>query len=185
MIINVTDQACITPALPLRRCATFVDSSIPVAVIGVPTDRADGTVTGVTVALTNADGIQASAPCALDDYGAWRTAFAGSCFPTFGYVARGVKVTLTLDDDGVSRSSTLAVGDLEIMPDAADSRPGDPSAYYQQKGGDIYAKSEIVDDVQHYKRIGIEYNADMAAWAFSDPAGDYILVNGEFQEVEP
>ncbi len=184
MIIDVTDQANISPALPLHRSATFVGSATPVAVVGVPAVLAASSVTGVTVVLTNADGIQASASCALDDCGAWCTAFAGSCFPTVGYVARGVKVSLTLDDNGVSRSSTLAVGDFEILPDSASSTPGDPAKNYQTKGGDIYLKS-IIDSsgIQHYKKQSLVYDEAMAGWGLVW-SGDYILVNGEFQPVE-
>ena len=184
MIINVTDQANITPALPIRRLATFVNSSLPVAVVGVPTARADGTVAGVTVALVNADAATVSAPCVKGDDGIWRTAFNASCFPTFGFVSRGCRIVLTLDDNGVARSSTLAVGDFEILPDSASSTPGDPSASYQRKGADIYHKTTIDSDgIQHYKKESLVYNEDMADWGLVW-TGDYILVNGEFQPVE-
>lgn len=49
-------------------------------------------------------------------------------------------------------------------------------------GGDQYFKSEIVDGVQHYKRVEIRYDADMADWGFV-LVGDFVLEDGEMVEV--
>lgn len=50
------------------------------------------------------------------------------------------------------------------------------------KGDDTYIKSEIVDGTQHYKKLVI-VNNERIGWAF-DLQGDYVLVDGEFQEAE-
>lgn len=181
MIISVSEQLR-TPGLPLRPGSVYVDSSLPVAVVGVPPCRADGRVVGVSVTVVNADGMPVTAPCVRCGC-VWRTAFAPSNFETVGFVRRGLKVDFSLETtDGRTLGSTVGVGDFEVLATAANATPGDPARTFVSKGSDIYVKSEVVDEVQHYKKIVIENN-QRVGWGFN-LVGDYVLVNGEFQEVE-
>lgn len=185
MTINLTDQIRISPALPLRRTAFFSGSTLPLEIAGIPDKIGSDDVGAVAVSIVNADGMDFSAVAVQGACGHWLVAFGPSCFPAYGYVSKGLKITATLQTPaGASRSITLAVGDLEIISDSAGARKGDPENAYVRKGTDWYIKSEVVADVQHYKRVVLVYDDDMAAWGF-DPQGDYIIVDGEFQEVAP
>lgn len=183
MILSLKDQTKLSPALPLRRVAVFANSSLPLALVGIPAEREDGETVEVSVSIVNADAQPITAPCEKDGE-AWRVAFAPSCFPTYGFVSKGVKVVAILKDKNDARlRSILGVGDLEILSDSAEAQPGDPSKSYQVKGADIYLKSEIVDTVQHYKKQALSFDAEMGAWG-AEWTGDYILVNGDFVPVE-
>lgn len=74
-------------------------------------------------------------------------------------------------------ANVLTDSDLSGVATAA----GSPGAHYQSKGGDIYIKSEVIDDIQHYKRLSIAYSSRLGTWGFNDPEGDYVLfANGDF-----
>lgn len=184
MVINITDQIRISPALPLRRTAFFSGSTLPLELVGIPDKIGSDTVAAVAVTIVNADGMDFSASAVQGACGHWLVAFGPSCFPAYGYVSKGVKITATLQTPaGASRSITLAVGDLDIISDSATARQGDPSNVYVRKGADWFIKSETVGGVQHYKRVVLVYDDDMAAWGF-DPQGDYTIgANGDFVEV--
>ena len=184
MVINLSYQTALSPALPPQCAVVFVNSSLPLAFVGVPKEREDGEVTGLTVTITNPDAMPVTAPCEkVGD--AWIIYFAPSCFPTYGFVEKGYKVVATIKTKlGTSLPSTLAVGDVEVKSDSASAQPGDPSKSYQVKGADIYVKSTVVDEVQHYKKQTISYDAEMGAWG-ADWTGDYILVDGEFVDATP
>ena len=179
MKIPLKEQATMSPALPPLRAVVFVNSSLPLAFVGVPKEREDGEITGLAVTITNPDALPVTAPCEkVGD--AWVVYFAPSCFPTYGFVEKGYKVVATIKTKlGTYLPSTLTVGDLEVKSDSANAQPGDPSKSYQVKGADIYVKSQVVEEVQHYKKQVLSYDAEMGAWG-TDWTGDYILVDGEF-----
>lgn len=182
MIIDLSDQMKISAGLPPKRAEVFVNSSLPIALLGIPEKREDGEITAVAVTVTNADAMPTTAPC-VKEGAAWRVAFAPSCFPTYGFVERGYKVVATVKTPtGGTMSTTLAVGDVEIKADAPTATPGDPEKNYQIKGEDIYVKTRVIDGVQHYACQEMSYDAEMGAWG-ADWLGDYILVDGEFVEV--
>lgn len=178
MTISLKEQMK-NPSVPLQPVYTFADSSLPVAIVDVPFCREDGLVTGVWMTVTNADGMPCRAP-ALKCGPAWRVAFAPGVFDHVGFIARGVKIDLVLSDgDGHESLSTAGVGDIDIMPTATNVTPGDASRTFVLKGSDIYCKSEIIGDVQHYKKQAIVFDAEMGAWG-AEWTGDYILNDGEY-----
>ena len=183
MVISLKRQTALSPAFPPDRAVVYVNSSLPLAFVDVPAAREDGEITALSVTLTNADAMPVTAPCEkVGD--CWRVGFAPSCFPTYGFVEKGYKVVATVKPKtGASMQSTIAVGDLEILSDAANAQPGDPSKSYEIKGSDIYCKSTVVEGVQHYKKQVISYDPEMDAWG-ADWTGDYVLVDGEFVPVE-
>ena len=178
MILDLHDQVTISPALPLRRVATYNASALPLELINIPDVFGDAELTGVGVSIVNADGLEISAPCVRRG-DQWRVAFAASCVPTYGFVERGVKVTVSVREDSVDRDIVLGVGDLEVMRSAPSAEPGDPSKGYVTKGSDRFDKSKVVDGVQHFVKQTMEYDEEMHAWG-ATWTGDYILEDGEF-----
>jgi Mn-containing catalase len=49
---------------------------------------------------------------------------------------------------------------------------------YVVKGSDVYLKSEVVAEVQHYVKQVMSYDPEIG-WG-ADWTGDYILADGEF-----
>ena len=179
MKISLKDQAEISPALPMQCAATFTGSALPLEFVDIPGEIGGAAVVAVAVTVTNADGVAATAPCEHAG-GVWRVAFAASCFEHYGFVERGASVALTLrDGSGNERGMVLAVGDLEVKRSSPSAAPGDPEKSYQIKGEDIFVKTRVIDDVQHYARQEMSYDAEMGAWG-ADWLGDYILEDGEF-----
>ena len=179
MKISLKDQATISPALPMQCAATFTGSALPLEFVDIPDEIGGAAVVAVAATVTNADGAAATAPCEHAG-GVWRVTFAASCFEHYGFVERGVSVALTLrDGSGNERGMVLAVGDLEVKRSSPSAAPGDPEKSYQIKGEDIFVKTRVIDDVQHYARQEMSYDAEMDAWG-ADWLGDYILVDGEF-----
>lgn len=179
MKISLKDQAKISPALPMQCAATFTGSALPLEFVDIPDEIGGAAVVAVAATVTNADGAAATAPCEHAGE-VWRVTFAASCFEHYGFVERGVSVALTLrDGSGNERGMVLAVGDLEVKRSSPSAAPGDPEKSYQIKGEDIFVKTRVIDDVQHYARQEMSYDAEMGAWG-ADWLGDYILVDGEF-----
>lgn len=179
MKISLKDQAKISTALPMQCAATFTGSALPLEFVDIPGEIGGAAVVAVAATITNADGAAATAPCE-HAAGVWRVTFAASCFEHYGFVERGVSVALTLrDGSGNERGMVLAVGDLEVKRSSPSAAPGDPEKSYQIKGEDIFVKTRVIDDVQHYARQQMSYDAEMGAWG-ADWLGDYILVDGEF-----
>lgn len=151
-------------------------SALPLELFGIPGQLGGETITGVTVAVTNPDGVTATG-AAEKSGGAWRVKFAASLFTAYGTVLRGVKVMATT----AGGTTVLALADLVVVAANADAIAGNPGAHYQTKGGDMFFKSEIVEGVQHYKRVTIGFNARLGVWGYNDPEGDYVLdSNGDF-----
>ncbi len=179
MKISLKDQTKISPALPMQCAATFTGSALPLEFVDIPDEIGGAAVVAVATTVTNADGAAATAPCEHAG-GVWRVTFAASCFEHYGFVERGVSVALTLrDGSGNERRMVLAVGDLEVKRSSPSAAPGDPEKSYQIKGEDIFVKTRVIDDVQHYAHQEMSYDAEMGAWG-ADWLGDYILVDGEF-----
>lgn len=180
IIIDVSDNINLSLTLPLKQVGVYARSAAPIGIRGIPAAFAKSDVIGVSLTLTNADGTAVTADCTHTD-DLWVTLFAPAFFAAYGFISRGVKVVASVQDGAAVRAVTIGVGDLEIQPDAADVRRGDPDKTVQGKGDDVYLKSQIIDGMQHYKRMSIVFS-ERVGWAY-DLVGDYILVDGEFQEV--
>jgi hypothetical protein len=179
MIIHLKKNIRLDVTLPIGPVSGFTSSALPLEFVDIPGEICGAAVVAVAVTVTNADGVAATAPCEHAD-GVWRVIFAASCFEHYGYVESGVSVALTLrDGSGNERRMVLAVGDLEVKRSSPSAAPGDPEKSYQIKGEDIFVKTRVIDDVQHYTRQEMSYDAEMGAWG-ADWLGDYILVDGEF-----
>ena len=179
MIIYLKKNIRLDVTLPIGPVSGFTSSALPLEFADIPGEICGAAVVAVAVTVTNADGVAATAPCEHAD-GVWRVIFAASCFEHYGYVESGVSVALTLrDGSGNERRMVLAVGDLEVKRSSPSAAPGDPEKSYQIKGEDIFVKTRVIDDVQHYARQEMSYDAEMGAWG-ADWLGDYILVDGEF-----
>lgn len=179
MIIHLKKNIRLDVTLPIGPVSGFTSSALPLEFVDIPGEICGAAVVAVAVTVTNADGVAATAPCEHAD-GVWRVIFAASCFEHYGYVESGVSVALTLrDGSGNERRMVLAVGDLEVKRSSPSAAPGDPEKSYQIKGEDIFVKTRVIDDVQHYARQEMSYDAEMGAWG-ADWLGDYILVDGEF-----
>ena len=151
-------------------------SALPLEIIGIPSQLGGEDVIGVTVTVTNPDGVSATGAAEFS-FGAWRVRFAAALFAAYGTVLRGVKISVYT----ANSTTVVALADLVVAAANADAVAGNPGAHYQAKGGDTYFKSEVIDGVQHYKRVTIGYNARLGVWGYNDPEGDYILdSNGDF-----
>lgn len=68
-----------------------------------------------------------------------------------------------------------------------DATPGtyawDPVKKVAYRTDDIYMKSEVIDEVQHYKKLVLEYDSDMEGWGLNF-SGDYVINNNEFVEAQ-
>ncbi len=171
------------PALPLKCVSTQTGSALPLELYGMPAYMAGCAVTALTVSVTNANGVTITGNAEIGERGEWIVLFGLTNFANYGYVRYGVKIDATLtDDEGVTNSVGVAFGDFEVVQATANATPGDPTSNFIAKGSDQYWKSEVVDGVQHYKRVMIVNNPRIG-WGF-DLEGDYILVNGEFVAAE-
>ena len=179
MKIFLFDQVA-NPAIPLKCANHYTGSSLPIELVGVPGFFGGARVEGMKVRVTNPNGVEAEAPC--DRCGShWVVLFAATNFANYGFVSKGLRVTLVLkEDDGSLHDSILAVGDLDVTAANANAHPAEPSApFYVYKGGDLYVKSEVRDAVQHYVKQTMEYVEGMG-WG-ANWTGDYLLsTDGEF-----
>lgn len=172
MKIHLYDQVR-NPAYPPKCVNTYTGSALPLELIGVPFYHGGAAVTGVSVTLTNADGVELTGICEKRGYD-WKVLFAASNFAHYGFVSKGVKITLTLAG---GHQTILAVGDLEIRAAAANAQPGDPSARYVTKDGDHYEKIDVRDGVQHYIKRVMVFDPDPAIGWGAKWEGDYILTD--------
>lgn len=167
---------------PLQPESVFTGSAYTAAIPNVPKSIDGYEITGVEVRVTNADGVPFTAAARLRG-DMWLATFAASCFASYGRISKGLLVTLIgTGDDGEVQRWKRGCGDFEVVPDTASAEPGDPSASYVVKGGDVYVKSFAEQGVQHYLKQTMVYDAEMAAWgAVWD--GDYIIdSSGNFVE---
>jgi len=178
MKINVSIQARLDMTLPLMPVKSFTGSALPLEIDGIPVEMAGGKVTAVTATVTNASAVPATGACTKVG-NVWMTLFAASNFDEYGFVAKGIKIAVTVTRADLSTANIiLAAGDFQIVASSASAQPGDPSRSYVVKGSDVYLKSYIVGEVQHYVKQTMEYDSQIG-WG-ANWSGDYILVNGEF-----
>ena len=178
--LNIQMENMLT--LPVMPVGIYTGSALPLEIVGIPAMMAGGVVSGVSVTVTNADGIQVTGS-ASPVGGAWYALFASSNFAPYGDVMAGIKIDATVERrDGTTASVTVGVADLTIKAASANAAPGTPSSMLMVKGGDIYVKSRIVEGVQHYVKQTVSFDSDIG-WG-ADWTGDYILgTDGEFVEV--
>lgn len=183
MKINLNIQMENMLTLPVMPVGVYTGSALPLEIVGVPAVMAGGYVTGVTVTVTNADGVRVTG-AASPVGGAWYALFAAANFAHFGEVTAGVKIDATIERrDGTTDVVTVGVADLTIKPSSADAMPGTPGSHYIEKGDDLYVKTQIVDGVQHYTKQTMAFDPEIG-WG-AEWSGDYILdASGNFVEVE-
>lgn len=185
MKIDITKQLKTDPSFPIDPVRTYTGSALPIEVVGVPNVRGTGYVVGVKVEITNADGVTLPVNLARRLDGVWGCVFAASNFAAFGWVENGVTVSLEITNPNGNGThlEKIGRGDFEVLSGSASARPGDPSSHYRTIGDDDFKKSQVVDGVQHFKKVEIAYDEDMGDWGF-DLTGDYILsADGEFVPV--
>ena len=187
MRINLALQLTEDPSFRCPKVRISTGSAFVVELCGIPAYIAGRAVEAVSVTVTNADGFTYTASCAKF-LGDWCAAIPASHFASYGFIAHGLHVSIALAASGGSGSSpsvpatvTTLTRDIEIVASSASAEPSEPSKSIARKGDDLFMKSEFIEGVQHYKRISIVNNPRIG-WGFSDPEGDYILVDGEFQE---
>ena len=180
-IIDVTDNVRLSLVIPLRRLGVYTGSSALIGIKGMPDEFVGLRVLGVKLSLTNADGASLSVDCEQKDR-LWTAMFASSFCSAYGHVSNGMKVEASVDDGEHVHQIVVGVGDFDIVASSADARRGDPDRAFQGKGDDVYLKTEKVEGVQHFTRLECVYN-DRIGWGF-DRVGDFILVDGEFVEVD-
>lgn len=181
IIIDVTDNIRLSLLIPLRRVGVYTGSSVLIGIKGMPDEFAGLRILGVKLSLTNADGASLSVDCEQKER-LWTAMFASSFCSAYGHVSNGVKVEASVDDGEHVHQIVIGVGDFDIDASSADARRGDPGRAVQGKGDDVYIKTVKVEGVQHFKRLESVHN-DRIGWGF-DLVGDFILVDGEFVEVE-
>lgn len=180
MKIDISRQIKTDASFPLDPGRVYTGSAFPVEVVGVPCRRGDAYVTGVKVAVTNADGLTIEATAVMFNDGSWRAVFAASCFTSFGRIDNGLVVSLDLLNGGTQHVEKIGCGIFEVMSGSPDVQPGDPTAHYRRVGDDDYRKSYVLENIQHYKKVEIAYDEDMGDWGFN-LTGDFILsADGEF-----
>lgn len=178
MRFTVKNQLKYGPALKLLPISHYTGIALPLEAMDVPSRFGGEEVLSVSFVVMNADGVRVTAPASLKS-GVWGATIAAKSFPTYGFIPRGVAVVLVTP----TGSTVAAYADLEIYPDGQDVEPGSGPSASPTLGADQYLKSEIVDGVQHYKRVEIRYDADMADWGFI-LVGDFILEGNEMVEVK-
>jgi len=183
MYMNLEIQAERDVTLPPHAVKTFTGSALPLELGGIPSKWAGGEVTGVSVTVTNANGLPIVGTCALVD-GEWMVLFAASSFANYGHVEKGVKIDVSVKRaDGSTAVVTLAAADLDIVRSSAASQPGTPGTFYVVKGDRCFERSVKVGDVQHYVERTMAYDPAIgwgAVWS-----GDFILdASGNFVSVE-
>lgn len=166
---------------PICPESVFTGSAYTAAVKDVPSEIDGYEITGVELRVTNADGVPYTANARLRG-NVWLATFAASCFANYGFVKKGILITLVGEAEGEVQRWKCGCGDFEIVPDSESAIPGDPSQSFVVKGGDVYVKSYTSQGVQHFLKQTMVYDTEMAAWG-AEWDGDYILnSSGEFVE---
>lgn len=182
MKINLNIQMENMLTLPVMPVGVYTGSALPLEIVGIPAMMAGGVVSGVSVTVTNADGIPVTGAAAAVG-GTWMILFAASNFANYGDVMAGIRIDATVERrDGTTAVVTVGVADLNIKAASADATPGTPSNMVMVKGGDIYCKSQMVGGVQHYVKQVISHDPEIG-WG-ADWTGDYVLgSDGQYVEV--
>lgn len=162
------------PVMPIK---VPTGSALPLE-LKIPETLAGGCVESVEVTIVNADG-ESVRGAAVKSGSEWFITFAPTCFNTYGVVRFGFKATAFVARPDGALAGVSVVGDLEITQASASAQPGDPSAVYQEAGGDVYKKSYVDESgEQHYVLEVLVHDPDIG-WGL-DWTGDYIKVGGEF-----
>lgn len=182
MKINLNIQMENMLTLPVMPVGIYTGSALPLEIVGIPAMMAGGGVSGVSVTVTNADGIPVTGTAEIIG-GTWMILFAASNFANYGEVMAGIRIDATVERrDGTTAIVTVGVADLNIKAASADATAGTPSNMVMVKGGDIYCKSQMVGGVQHYVKQVISHNPEIG-WG-ADWTGDYVLgSDGQYVEV--
>ena len=170
--------------LPVMPVGIYTGSALPLEIQGIPAMMVGGVVSGVSVTVTNADGIPVTGTAAVVG-GVWMILFASSNFANYGDVMAGVKIDATvIRPDGTTAVVTVGVADLRIKAASVNAMPGTPSNMVMFKGTDIYFPfGDPVEGVQHYVKQRVVYDPEIGYGA--EWEGDYILgSDGQFVEVE-
>lgn len=170
--------------LPVMPVGIYTGSALPLEIQGIPAMMAGGVVSGVSVTVTNADGVPVTGAAAVVG-GVWMILFASSNFANYGDVMAGVKIDATvIRPDGTTAVVTVGVADLRIKAASANAMPGTPSNMVMIKGADIFFPfGEPVEGVQHYVKQRVVSDPEIGVGAVWE--GDFILgSDGNFVEVE-
>ena len=180
MIVDLSAQVREDPALVVPSVRVYTGAPLPLVVAGLPPRLGGVPVASVVVTVVNADGVALAVPFARASDG--RRAFgsiAASHFARYGKVTRGFAVAC-LDASGVVLGEWRRT--LDVQPGGVGVEPGDASRTFQEKGGDQFIKTEIVEGVQHYAKIELARDPRVNSY-LARYTGDYILVDGTFQEI--
>ena len=182
MKINLNIQMENMLTLPVMPVGIYTGSALPLEIVGIPALMAGGVVSGVSVTVTNADGIPVTGAAEIIG-GTWMILFAASNFANYGEVMAGIRIDATVARrDGTTAVVTVGVIDFEVKAASADATAGTPSNMVMVKGGDIYCKSQMVGGVQHYVKQVISHDPEIG-WG-ADWTGDYVLgSDGQYVEV--
>lgn len=177
MKIDLTYQYEVCQSAPVLPIKFPTGSALPLE-LKIPESLAGGSVESVEVTIVNADG-ESVTGAAVKSGGEWFVTFAPTCFLAYGYVCFGFKATAYVSRPDGTRVGVSVVGDLEITQASASAQPGDPTAAYQEAGGDVYKKSYVDESgVQHYVLEVLVHDPDIG-WGL-DWTGDYVKAGGEF-----
>jgi len=182
MKVDLTVQMEKKLTLPPMPVGIYTGSALPLEIVGIPAMMSGGVVSGVSVTVTNADGIPVTGTAEIIG-GTWMILFAASNFANYGEVMAGIRIDATVARrDGTTAVVTVGVIDFEVKAASADATAGTPSNMVMVKGGDIYCKSQMVGGVQHYVKQVISHDPEIG-WG-ADWTGDYVLgSDGQYVEV--
>lgn len=161
----------------------WTGSALPLMLVGLPSVLAGGEVVGVEFEVVNADGATLTVDAATDGKEGWFAILEAGNFSAYGAIEKGIKVwaKVSMPDGGTARV-IVAVSDFEVVQSSASAEAGDPTRTFQEKGGDQFVKTEIVEGVQHYAKFELARDPRVNSY-LARYTGDYILVGGNFQEI--
>ena len=177
MRIDLTRNLEEDTGYPIGPVRVWTCSLLSLELRGIPRARHGVAIERVDVTITNADGL-AFKGTASRLASIYYVRFSADDFARYGEVANGVAISLVYADGSVEQ---IAAGQLIVVANSANAKPGDPTAAYVQKGDDLYVRTSVIEGVQHYCKQTMTYDSEMEAWG-ADWTGDYILVDGEFVE---
>lgn len=179
MLIDVSMQLAAGSGVRVPSLQHFAGSALALEIRGVPAALAGDDVAAVSATLVNADGEPMTAEAARLADGVWGVTFPAAHFSSYGHIGRGLRISVTTASGAV----VFAIRDFDVAASSSATPEGDTTRSFARKGDDIYLKTVVVDGVQHYTKQTVVYNERLRSYA-ADWTGDYILVNGEFQEVQ-
>ena len=162
--------------LPLRAVTCGLNSALRLTLVNIPDEATAVTVTVPAIV----EGAETRLACNCTRSGfLWTASLAPNYFPAL--IGRGTySVIATID----SQPTWLGTGDFTVVStELTGSTPPPGAGIYQKKDDDLYLKTVIINDVQHFAKQDLVWDSDMEAYGLTW-TGDYILVDGEFQEVE-